>query len=181
MKKDGCNNWVAWLALGLSAISLLLWLCRYEPVTWTLLDASAGLLSLLVTFLIGWQIYNTVSFKKVVSDEIDKNLRDFENKSLQAIINAQYTAILREAALDKEDQGDNGVLRKLSDAIYFASLVKDKDKLNYCIGMVNNILNRHCGEKMNSVYCEAIKEALYPCVNYCSGAKELIGRLDSFM
>ena len=33
MKKEGRNrNWIAWIALGLSVIAILLWLCKYEPV-----------------------------------------------------------------------------------------------------------------------------------------------------
>jgi len=69
MQKESRNrNWIAWIALGLSVVSILLWLCRYEPVTWTLLDIIVAVLSLIVAIIAVLFGFNMFGLKKELSE-----------------------------------------------------------------------------------------------------------------
>lgn len=81
------NNWVALVALVIAVVALML-SYRVTPVDfkdyWGFV---LGVLTLLVTLLIGWQIYNSIEIKKQLDNtkekqlEIEKKMTEF-NKSL---------------------------------------------------------------------------------------------------
>lgn len=81
------NNWVSLLALVIALVALML-SYRATPVDfkdyWGFV---LGVLTLLVTLLIGWQIYNSIEIKKQLDNtkekqlEIEKKMTEF-NKSL---------------------------------------------------------------------------------------------------
>ena len=75
MKKEDRNrNWIAWIALGLSVIAILLWLCKYEPVTWTLFDSMIAFLSFVVGALAVMVGYNIFGLKNDLKNEIEEKI-----------------------------------------------------------------------------------------------------------
>lgn len=71
MKKESVAIWMSGIALGLSIISILLWLCKYEPVTWTLFDTTIAFLSFVVGVLAVMIGYNIFGLK----NDIEKSYR----------------------------------------------------------------------------------------------------------
>ena len=72
MKKD---NWA--LGLGIASIvtsfiSIMLWLCKYEPITWTLLDTIMTMLSLIVAIISVLFAFNMFGLRKELKNEIDE-------------------------------------------------------------------------------------------------------------
>lgn len=64
MKRFFKQNVVSLLALLISIVTLALFWCRFEPFTFDVFGATAGVLSILVTILIGFQFYNLFDFNK---------------------------------------------------------------------------------------------------------------------
>lgn len=80
MKKEDRNrNWIARIALGLSVIAILLWLCKYEPVTWTLFDSMIAFLSFVVGALAVMVGYNIFGLKNDLKNEIEEKLQDISD------------------------------------------------------------------------------------------------------
>ena len=79
MKKEDRNrNWIAWIALGLSVIAILLWLCKYEPVTWTLFDSMIAFLSFVVGALAVMVGYNIFGLKNDLKNEIEEYSKNYD-------------------------------------------------------------------------------------------------------
>lgn len=80
-------------ALGISGVALAISLyaaIRTNPVTWDLLGVLAAILSVLVTILIGWQIYNVISFERKMEKSISKaedNLKIYVNAQIKNVAN----------------------------------------------------------------------------------------------
>ena len=62
----------AYLALLFSVVTILLWICNVGGFTVVSLDSFVGvivaLLAIIVTFVIGWQIYNAIDIKSKLSE-----------------------------------------------------------------------------------------------------------------
>lgn len=72
------NNWITLLSLLLSIIAILIAGVRLEPVKWGI-DATnllVDVLALLVTVLIGWQIYNVIEVKKQM-DNVNEKIKEY--------------------------------------------------------------------------------------------------------
>ena len=78
MKKENIN-YVSWIALVLSTIAILLWLCKYEPVTWTLFDSMIAFLSFVVGSLAVMVGYNIFGLKNDLKNEIEEKLQDISD------------------------------------------------------------------------------------------------------
>lgn len=79
MKKD---NWA--LGLGIASIvtsfiSIMLWLCKYEPITWTLLDTIMTMLSLIVAIISVLFAFNMFGLRKELKNEIDEKLKEISD------------------------------------------------------------------------------------------------------
>ena len=76
-----------WILFGtsvlLSIASICISLLRSEPLTWDGMSALVGVLSLLVTLLLGWQIYTFIDIKgrikEMVKKEVDGKAGDVYN------------------------------------------------------------------------------------------------------
>ena len=88
MKKALFTGNLGWVAIVISLASLLLAafaVCRsyhtVETVTFDYLGAFAGVLSLLVTALVAYEVYRAVSFDESVRNTVDKRLSEAENSA----------------------------------------------------------------------------------------------------
>lgn len=63
---------IIWIAIILSIIAIIIATIRCEPITLDWMGVLVGILSLLVTILLGWQIYNAL--------RIEHQIKNFENK-----------------------------------------------------------------------------------------------------
>lgn len=64
---------ISGIAILLSIIALFIWKCNYKPMSWDFANSIIAILSILVTVLIGWNIYTLIDLK-----ELSKKTKDME-------------------------------------------------------------------------------------------------------
>lgn len=95
-----------------------------EPVKWDMLGVLAGILSVLVTILIGWQIYNVLSFESRINklkyeikeesiEQLEKLKEEVEYKIYDAEAGLLYTQSIAEESINQ----DHLCLKSLVNAI----------------------------------------------------------------
>lgn len=67
------RNYLNYIAIIISLSTLFLFWFRLEPITAEWMGVLVGILSLLVTVLIGWNIYVLIDFKKNINDAEQKH------------------------------------------------------------------------------------------------------------
>ena len=86
MKKE---NWILALSITsivLSSIAVLIWLCEYEPVTWSLLDSCFAVLSAGMTLFVASQVYHSFTLVRKI-DEKNTILRKEFGKDVEFKLN----------------------------------------------------------------------------------------------
>lgn len=64
---------ISGVSLILSIIAILIWKCNYKPMSWDFANSIIAILSILVTVLIGWQIWNIIDFNNRVNAKIQES------------------------------------------------------------------------------------------------------------
>lgn len=100
------NRWFGWLSgisiiLSLTAISLVLLRCEPVDADWAAIEVTV--LSVLVTILIGWQIWNVIKIEEKIKGHqilFDEKMKDFskefDNKMLKIANDINHIAIANE-------------------------------------------------------------------------------------
>lgn len=179
MKKESWALLLSSVAVLISLVTLCVACPHKAELGFDYQGVIVGILSLLVTLLIGWQIYNALEIKKEIKKEIDSSLSQFEKRSLGAIINSQYTYILRDAYIAKTINDYNRYILDLANGLYFASLISDIEKTDFCISNVINALNNK-GNKIEESSIKQLKESLYLCTGYSKKSIELLESIGHF-
>lgn len=172
-RKENCFFILSGVSLLISVIAICIAGYRTPDLGFDYQGVIAGILSLLVTVLIGWQIYNAMEIKNEIKKEIDNNLSQFEKRSLVAIINSQYTYILRDAYIAKTINDYNRYILDLANGLYFASLISDIEKTDFCIDNAINTLKSN-GDKIEVSSIKQLKESLYLCTGYSKKSIEIL-------
>lgn len=173
--KDSLSYAALIISVIISITSLAIVSPRNKNLDFDYIGVIIGLLSLIVTILIGWQIYSTINIKNLISKEVHENLKNFEKTSLQAIVNSQYVIIMREYRINKTFGDYNKMVFNMSTALYFASLVGNVDKMKFCINILNEIVeNRDEDTLVEQKYWEDACDSLYKCTSICPEAIELL-------
>lgn len=97
--KDSLSYSALIISIIISITSLSIVAPRSKNLDFDYIGIIIGLLSLIVTILIGWQIYSTINIKNLIYKEIDDKLKGYEKGALQAIVNSQYVIIMRNCIL----------------------------------------------------------------------------------
>lgn len=79
MKKE-YSIWISGLSLLLSVIAVLMWLCEYEPVTWSLLDSCFAVLSAGMTLFVASQVYHSFTLTRKIEEKNTALKKAFEEK-----------------------------------------------------------------------------------------------------
>lgn len=80
MKKE---NWILMLSvisIVLSIIAILIWLCEYHPVTWSLLDSCFAVLSAGMTLFVASQVYHSFTLTRKIEEKNAVLKMAFEEK-----------------------------------------------------------------------------------------------------
>lgn len=80
MKKENWAFGLGIVSIVISVISIMLWLCKYEPITWTLLDTIMTMLSLIVAIISVLFAFNMFGLRKELKNEIDEKLMEISDK-----------------------------------------------------------------------------------------------------
>ena len=167
------------ITLVISVISLSISAPRGKLLDFDYIGVIIGLFSLIVTILIGWQIYSTINIKNVISKEVETGLKDFEQRSLQAIINSQYVIIMREYQINKKIGDYNKVVFNMATALHLASMVGNVDKIKFCINILNEIIENREGDILLDIeYIEDLSDALYKCTSISQESINLLKKIN---
>ena len=139
------NNALSLIALIVSFVAILLALCDFAPVETDWANILVGVLSILVTALLAWQIFSAVSFEKRISAirkdmscEIERAKKTLRNESgCDLAINQSVFFSERgmyQKALDTLVYGMNNAL-ELNNEIYATSIL---------VNMRNVVLRSSC-------------------------------------
>lgn len=82
MKKRG--NWALRLSITsaiLSIVVFLMWFCKYEPVTWTLLDSCFAVLSTGMTLFVASQVYHSFTLTRQIDEKNRLLKEEFEKEN----------------------------------------------------------------------------------------------------
>lgn len=104
MKEILKKNWLGLVAIVISVVTWLSFWLRFSPFTWDSFGAMATLLGVIVTFLVGFQIWTVIDnkeFKKEVKAE-QKEVKDtlqsvvYQELINQFIINFEFSMVYNE-------------------------------------------------------------------------------------
>ena len=84
MRKE-CLIWISVVSLMLSVCAILLWLCEYQPVTWTLLDSCFAVLSAGMTLFVASQVYHSFTLARKI-DEKNNDLKAMYEKKCESMM-----------------------------------------------------------------------------------------------
>ena len=146
------KNALPLLSLLISVITLLLFWCRFTPFTWDSFGAMATLLGVIVTFLVGfqiWMILNNGSFESNIK-EIQKGL-DIKMKIIEkSIKDADYTYNLYFAKIYGESLNLPEYIRFSLQTIYYGVQCETPHHISGCNDLIRNVnsIITNCGELM---------------------------------
>ena len=152
MKAFLTKNILPLLSLLISVITLLLFWCRFTPFTWDSFGAMATLLGVIVTFLVGfqiWMILNNGSFESNIK-EIQKGL-DIKMKIIEkSIKDADYTYNLYFAKIYGESLNLPEYIRFSLQTIYYGVQCETPHHISGCNDLIRNVnsIITNCGELM---------------------------------
>lgn len=143
MKKD---NWA--LGLGIASIvtsfiSIMLWLCKYEPITWTLLDTIMTMLSLIVAIISVLFAFNMFGLRKELKNEIDEKLKEISDNH---VIHTAKTMMYMEMRL-LHLATELGKIDDIRQSIYMmldtTEKTKNKKDVDYIINQLRELEKRY--------------------------------------
>lgn len=132
----GCFTEVLFVANCVLFVVNLFYTCNYYPrvgeLEFDYIGIIVGIFSLLVTILLGWQIFNTISIFNEVKSKID-NLEKENQKAINTITaDAKYSSIavsLAQLGVSQFHQKDyENAIRSLFNAIIFCQKITTKDE-----------------------------------------------------
>lgn len=148
MKKESKHrNWIAWVALGLSVISILLWLCKYEPVTWTLFDSMIAFLSFVVGALAVMVGYNIFGLKNDLKKEIEEKLQDISDHHVIHTAKTMMYIEMRLLHMAVELNNIDDIRQSIYMMLDATEKTKNKEDIDYIINQLKGLGTRY-GDKL---------------------------------
>lgn len=148
MKKESRHrNWIAWVALGLSVISILLWLCKYEPVTWTLFDSMIAFLSFVVGALAVMVGYNIFGLKNDLKKEIEEKLQDISDHHVIHTAKTMMYIEMRLLHMAVELNNIDDIRQSIYMMLDTTEKTKNKEDIGYIINQLKGLETRY-GDKL---------------------------------
>lgn len=147
MKKE---NWALGLGIAsivISVISILLWLCKYEPITWTLLDTIMTMLSLIVAIISVLFAFNMFGLRKELKNEIEEKLKEISDRHV--IHNADTIVYIEARLLHLATEMNNMEDIRLSICMMLDAAEKNRKKndVDYIINQLKQLETRF-GDKL---------------------------------
>lgn len=143
MKKD---NWA--LGLGIASIvtsfiSIMLWLCKYEPITWTLLDTIMTMLSLIVAIISVLFAFNMFGLRKELKNEIDEKLKEISDNHVIHIAKTMMYMEMRLLHLATELSKIDDIRQSIYMMLDTTEKTKNKKDVDYIINQLRELEKRY--------------------------------------
>lgn len=87
MKKENWTLILSIVSIAFSTCAILIWLCEYRPVTWTLLDSCFAVLSAGMTLFVASQVYHSFTLVRKI---------DEKNNDLKAMYEEKCESMMKE-------------------------------------------------------------------------------------
>lgn len=87
------GTWISLIALAVAIAALIIVICRIEPITMDWMGSLIGVLALLVTALIGWQVFNAIQLHitlKEINGRIKREIDDYDH-TVSALVMQLFT------------------------------------------------------------------------------------------
>lgn len=158
MKKESRNrNWIVWIALGLSVISILLWLCKYEPVTWTLFDSMIAFLSFVVGALAVMVGYNIFGLKNDLKKEIEEKLQDISDHHVIHTAKTMMYIEIRLLHMAVELNNIADIRQSIYMMLDTTEKTKNKKDIDYIINQLKELKARYEGKLFDNTFKGKLK------------------------
>ncbi|MEN5132396.1 hypothetical protein [Elizabethkingia anophelis] len=142
------------ITLVVSVAAIILVICRIEPIVWDWMAILVGILSLLVTVLLGWQLYQIFNINKI-EEKLKYELDVFRGETEGALL-LMYNSSLDTYRLNKDHMNFiNITIHCVEKAIKLNNLVIANGLANQAIDMYPN------GIGMSSFYKSIIVTSFY--------------------
>lgn len=143
MKKD---NWA--LGLGIASIvtsfiSIMLWLCKYEPITWTLLDTIMTMLSLIVAIISVLFAFNMFGLRKELKNEIDEKLKEISDNHVIHTAKTMMYMEMRLLYLATELSKIDDIRQSIYMMLDTTEKTKNKKDVDYIINQLRELEKRY--------------------------------------
>lgn len=120
MKKENIHTGLSAIAITFSITAICTAYTNAKPLSWDIAGTLVGILSMLATILIGWQIYNVIT--------IDKKMRDIMNGRLADLAVCTKNAI-KLAQIELQTSMMDGYLGDGNFKMLLRSAIKNIDRL----------------------------------------------------
>lgn len=158
MKKENLHrNRIAWIALGLSVISILLWLCKYEPVTWTLLDSVLAVLSLIVAIISVLFGFNMFGLRNELKKDIDSKLQEISDNHVTHTANTMMYIEMRLLHMAVELNNIDDIRQSIYMMLDTIEKTKNKNDIDYIINQLKEFEVRYGNKLFDNTFKEKLK------------------------
>ena len=152
MKKD---NWA--LGLGIASIvtsfiSIMLWLCKYEPITWTLLDTIMTMLSLIVAIISVLFAFNMFGLRKELKNEIDEKLKEISDNHVIHTAKTMMYMEMRLLHLATELSKIDDIRQSIYMMLDTTEKTKNKKDVDYIINQLRELEKRYGGRLFDDTF-----------------------------
>lgn len=156
-----------WILFGtsvlLSIASICISLLRSEPLTWDGMSALVGILSLLVTLLLGWQIYTFIDIKGRIKEMVKKEVDGKAGDVYNGIIGNTIIYQVEDAKFYTLEKDWNRVLSLYNNILRGYIRLEDKkniEEMVKAIGTLYNLQAKYISPIYNTMTLHTLKKAI---------------------
>lgn len=158
---------------------------RNNAIEFDYLGVIIGAYSLLVTALIGWNIYSLVDIKnmrKSIEETFRKRIvqqsKQIEEFTRSQVIDTQIATNINNAIYYFQSSKYDGFLIAIANSLYLLQYANNKDKVRYCADRVNQLFDKRIDFEYDNASLDMLKEQLYPFISCGDYIRDLIQRID---
>lgn len=146
MKKESkYENWIAWMAsiaFGLSIVSILIWVSKHESITWTLLDSTVALLSLLVAIIAVLFGFNMFGLKRELSEYVNQRTADLEAEIQSHRLKSEFYIEKKILHLAICEDNEEDMKQSIYSMLDIVNITKVKEDIDFLVQKIDGTLGK---------------------------------------
>lgn len=166
-----------WILFGISVLlsiaSICISLIRSEPLTWDGMSVLVGILSLLVTLLLGWQIYTFIDIKGRIKEMVKMEVDGKAEYAYRGIIGNTITYQIEDAKFYTAEKDWNRVLSLYNNILRGYIKLGDKKEIEDMIETISKLFRLY-SKDISSIYRVVTMQTLKEAIHYTDKAYELL-------
>ena len=121
----------------------MLWLCKYEPITWTLLDTILTMLSLIVAIISVLFAFHMFGLRKELKNEIDEKLKEISDNHVIHTAKTMMYMEMRLLHLATELSKIDDIRQSIYMMLDTTEKTKNKKDVDYIINQLRELEKRY--------------------------------------